>query len=72
MVIQPLALQVFVPGLRRCLAARALCGQHPCLRVTLRLVKTGLAFSRCFLAAQVILKRQWRMVSYLPRSEFAH
>lgn len=72
MVVQPLALQVFILRLRLCLASRTLRCQHSCLRVALRLVKSGLALSGCFLAAQVIFKCQRRMVGYLPRCQLTH
>ncbi|EQB7867040.1 hypothetical protein ACYUAC_002639 [Citrobacter amalonaticus] len=65
-VIQPLALQVLVPGLWLCLAPGPLCGQPPRLRVARLLVKTGFASSGCLLATQVVLKGQRRVVCYLP------
>ena len=71
-VVQPLTLQVFVPGLWLCLAPGPLCGQHPGLRVARLLVKTGFASFGCLLTTQVVLKQQWSVVCYLPRSEFAH
>ncbi|WP_227659738.1 hypothetical protein, partial [Hafnia alvei] len=62
-VVQPLALQAFVAGaqLGVVVSGSLLC-QHSGLGIAQRLVKSGIATAGCFLAAQVVFKRERSVV----------
>ena len=66
-VVQPLALQAFVAGVRLgVMVSGSLLCQHSGLGVAQRLIKPGVAFSGDFLAAQVVFKRERSVVVKLP------